>query len=163
MRWHLISDGSARQMYATGRGDPVARRFARVWTRVFDSGLLPKRWVTLEVRGRRTGKLRRFPLGMADVDGNWYLVSMLGECAWTRNVHAAQGRVVLKRRRRVPCTLTEVPVAERGPILQRYVDKVPGGRPHIPVAKGSPIGDFQAIASSYPVFLVTPDPANRMV
>jgi deazaflavin-dependent oxidoreductase (nitroreductase family) len=144
-------------MYATGQGNAAARRFARFWTRVIVSGLLPKRWVTLEVPGRRSGELRRFPLGMADVDGRWYLVSMLGECAWTRNVRAVQGRVALKRWKRVKCTLSEVPVEERGRILQRYVEKVPGGRPHIPVPKGSPVAEFQAIADRYPVFLVTPN------
>jgi deazaflavin-dependent oxidoreductase (nitroreductase family) len=150
-------------MYATGRGNATARRFARFWARIIVSGLLPKRWVTLEVRGRRSGEMRRFPLGMADVDGRWYLVSMLGECAWTRNVRAAGGQVVLKRWKRVPCSLTEVPVAERGPILQRYVEKVPGGRPHIPVPRGSSVAEFQAIADRYPVFLVTPDSEPRSV
>lgn len=68
-------------MYASGRGDVAARRLARLWGWVFSTGLLPKRWVTLEVPGRISGELRSFPLGMADVDRRWYLVSMLGECA----------------------------------------------------------------------------------
>ena len=94
---------------------------------------------------------------MADVGGHWYLVSMLGECAWVHNVRAAGGRVVLRRRRSYPCRLEEVPAAGRGPILKRYVDKVPGGRPHIPVPRGAPIERFQAIADGHPVFLVIPD------
>lgn len=36
----------------------------RVWARVFRFGLLPRRWVTLEVRGRRSGKITASPLGM---------------------------------------------------------------------------------------------------
>jgi len=120
-------------------------------------GLLPTRWVTLEVPGHRTGELRRFPLGMADVRGRWYLVSMLGECAWVRNVRAADGRVVLRRRHPHQRTLQEVPVEDRGPILRRYVDKVPGGRPHIPVARGAPVEEFQAVAADYPVFVVIED------
>jgi hypothetical protein len=47
------------------------------------------------------------------------------------------------------------PLNQRAPILRRYVDKVPGGRPHIPVAKGAPLADFEAIAASYPVFEVS--------
>ena len=155
MRRWPVSDEAAREMYAGGRGDHVARRFARVWAAVFAAGLFPRRWVTLEVPGHQTGELRRFPLGMADVGGRWYLVSMLGECAWVRNVRAADGRVVLRRRRARRCRLVEVPVDERAPILRRYVDKVPGGRPHISVPPGAPLADFAAIAAAHPVFEVT--------
>jgi hypothetical protein len=52
------------------------------------------------------------------------------------------------------CRLVEVPVDERAPILRRYLDKVPGGRPHIPVEPGAPLAEFEAIAASYPVFEV---------
>lgn len=86
-------------MYVGGRGNATARRYAWFWNRAFRLGLLPRRWVTLEVRGRRTGSLTRFPVGMADVAGQWYVVSMLGECNWVRNVRAAEGHVTLRRRR----------------------------------------------------------------
>jgi len=151
----LFSDQDLREMYVGGRGNAVARRFARVWAKVFALGLFPRRWVTLEVPGHRSGRTTRFPLGMADLDGTWYLVSMLGECAWVRNVRAADGQVVLRRRRGQRRRLVEVPVADRAPILQRYVDKVPGGRPHIPVERGAPLSEFAAIAANYPVFEVT--------
>jgi deazaflavin-dependent oxidoreductase (nitroreductase family) len=150
-RWP-ISDDEARQMYAGGRGNERARWYARLWGRVFRLGLLPRRWVTLEVPGRRSGRPMRVPLGMADVDGRWYLVSMLGECNWVANVRAAHGEVTLYRRRRRRVRLVEVPVEHRAPILRRYVEKVPGGRPHIPVPKGSAQSDFAAVADGYPVF-----------
>ncbi len=152
--WKLFSDDRIRRMYASGRGDATARRMSLFWARVHSMGILPKRWVTLEVPGHRSGELRRFPLGMADVAGRWYLVSMLGECAWVRNVRAAGGQVVLRRRRARQCTLEEVPVEDRGPVLRRYVDKVPGGRPHIAVARGARVEEFQAVAADYPVFAV---------
>ncbi len=120
-------------------------------------GLFPKRWVTLEVPGRVSGKVMSCPLGMADVDGRWYLVSMLGECNWVANVRAAGGRAVLRRRTGRTVRLQEVPVEHRAPILHRYVVKVPGGRPHIPVGRGRPVEDFVAIADRYPVFEVVDD------
>ncbi len=119
-------------------------------------GLLPRRWVSLEVRGRRTRRVTRFPLGMADVGGQWFVVSMLGECNWVRNVRAAQGRVTLRRRRPRAVRLFEVPVDERAPVIRRYVGRVPGGRPHIPVDRHAPMEAFEAIASNYPVFRVVP-------
>lgn len=152
----LISDRTARAMYAGHRGDPRARRFARFWAWLAAWGLLPRRWVALEVPGRRSGRLTRFPLGMADVDGRWYLVSMLGpDCNWVHNVRAAGGRVTIRRRRRFACQLTEVPVAERAPILRRYLRKAPGARPHIPVDRRATPAEFAAVAADYPVFGVS--------
>ena len=143
-----------RAMYVSGRGNATARRYARFWNIAFHLGLMPKRWVTLEVRGRRTGRVTRFPLGMADVGGQWYVVSMLGECNWVRNVRAAGGHVTLRRLRARPVRLVEIPVEKRAPVIRRYVQKVPGGRPHIPVEKNKPVEAFERIASHYPVFQV---------
>lgn len=152
-----ISDDELRAMYRGGAGNDDARWWARFWGRVHAWGVMPRRWVTLEVPGRRTGRVMRVPLGMADLDGRWYLVSMLGECNWTRNVRANGDRAVLRRGRATRCALVEVPVSAAGPILQRYLDKVPGGRPHIPVTKGSPVADFDAVADRFPVFEVLDD------
>ena len=153
-RWP-VSDDAARAMYAGGRGNADAQWYSRMWAKAFGSGLFPRRWVTLEVPGRVTGRTIRCPLGMADVGGHWYLVSMLGECNWVANVRAADGNAVLRRRRARPVRLVEVTdPACCGPILRRYVDKVPGGRPHIPVQRGGPLNDFVAIAGAYPMFEV---------
>lgn len=152
-RWP-ISNSAARAMYIGGRGNDTARRWARFWGRAIGASLLPRRWVNLEVRGRNTGRTTSFPIGMADVAGRWYLVSMLGECNWVANVRAANGDAVLRRRRARPVHLTEVPIDERGPILRRYVAVAPGGRPHIAVPKGATVEEFQAIAAQHPVFQV---------
>jgi polyisoprenoid-binding protein YceI len=150
-------DDSLRAMYRGGRADATARRLARMWAAVFGLGLAPRRWVTLEVPGRRSGRVTRFPLGMADRDGQWYLVPMLGEqCNWVQNVRAANRRATLRHRRAVACRLVEVPVSERAPVIKRYLEQVPGARPHIPVSRRAPVADFEAIAPRYPVFKVTP-------
>ncbi len=108
MRPAILSEARLRAMYAGGRGDATARRFARLWAAVFALGLAPKRWVTLEVAGRRSGRTVRFPLGMADWEGHWYLVPMLGEqCNWVQNVRAAHGRVTLRHRQAIACRLIE--------------------------------------------------------
>ena len=143
-------------MYLGGHANTTARRYARFWNMAFRLGLLPRRWVTLEVRGRRTGRVTRFPVGMADVGGQWYVVSMLGECNWVQNVRAAGGRATLRRRRVRPVMLVEMPVENRAPAIKRYVMRVPGGRPHIPVDRHEPVEAFEAIASNYPVFQVMP-------
>jgi hypothetical protein len=144
-----------RRMYPGGRADAVARRLSHLWAAVFGAGFSPRRWVSLEVAGRRSGKIRRFPVGMADYNGSWYLVSMLGErCNWVRNARAADGLVSIRHGRRRRCHLVEVPSQERGPIIKCYLNKVPGGRPHIPVDRSAPLSAFEAIADQYPVFRV---------
>ena len=93
---------------------------------------------------------------MADLKGQWFLVPMLGErCNWVQNVRAAHGRVIIWHGRAVACTLTEIPVGDRPPVLKRYLQKVPGARPHVPVSPDAEITEFAAIAARYPVFLVT--------
>lgn len=152
------SDNRLRAMYATGRADRTARSLARKWAAVFSLGFAPARWVTLEVTGRKTGQPTRFPLGMADLVGQWFLVPMLGgQCNWVLNVRAAHGRVIIRHGRAVACTLAEIPVGERPAVLKRYLQKVPGARPHIPVSRHADITEFAAVAARYPVFLVTPD------
>ena len=154
-----ISSERLRGMYASGRANGTARRLARMWAAVFSLGLSPRRWVALEVPGRRTGRTRRFPLGMARLDRQWYLVSMLGEqCNWVQNARAADGLVTLRHGRAVRCMLREVPVGERPPVLKRYLQQVPGARPHFPVSRNADVTDFEAIAARYPVFLVARAP-----
>ncbi len=142
-----------RAMYRGQRGNATARRYARWWSTVFGWGLAPSRWVTLEVPGRTSGRLTRFPLGCATSAHERYLVSMLGDdCHWVKNVRANDGRAVIRHGRARPVQLEEVPAGDRAAILARYVAQVPGGRPHIPVPVGAPLSDFAAIASRYPVF-----------
>jgi hypothetical protein len=53
-------------------------------------GISPNHLITLEVKGRRSGRIIRIPLVMVVVEGERYLASMLGvNAAWVRNVKAA--------------------------------------------------------------------------
>jgi hypothetical protein len=142
-------------MYEGNRGNSTARKFARLWSVVFGLGLMPRRWVTLEVAGRTTGRRTRFPLGMATNEGNSYLVSMLGEnCNWVKNVRAANGEVIIRRRRPMARRLVEVEVDQRADLIKLYLKQVPGARPHIGVDRNAGIDQFAKIASSTPVFRV---------
>jgi deazaflavin-dependent oxidoreductase (nitroreductase family) len=144
-------------MYRGGRPNRVARLLNGIWRLSADAGLAPNRLSTLEVRGRRTGKLRSFPVVVADYAGERYLVAMLGQGAnWAANVRAAGGRAVLRHRRREAVRLEELDPAARGPVLQRYLKLAPGARAHIPVDPDAASAEFDAIAGQYPVFRVRP-------
>ena len=43
----------------------------------------------LRIRGRKSGRLYDFPLRMATLDGQDYILSMMGETQWVRNLRAA--------------------------------------------------------------------------
>jgi hypothetical protein len=110
----------------------------------------------LEVPGRRSGRVISFPVVIADYAGERYLVAMLGENTnWVQNVRAAGGRASLRHGCRETVRLDEVDTDERPPILRRYLDCAPGARPHIPVDRRAPEGEFERIAPQVPVFRVT--------
>jgi hypothetical protein len=122
---------------------------------VFGLGVAPNYMVTLQVVGRRSGRLISFPLAMTVVDGERYLVSMLGaDIAWVRNLQAAGGYAFLRHGRTERVRLEEVAVDKRGPVLKAYLKRAPGARPHVPVNKDASLPQFDAIAARIPVFRV---------
>ncbi|MFC3965317.1 nitroreductase/quinone reductase family protein [Nocardia jiangsuensis] len=149
-----------RRMYRSARPGTAARVLNRFAEFIFTAGVLsPGHAMTLEVAGRRTGRPVTLPIAVADHDGQRYLVSMLGQNAgWVRNVAAAHGHAALYRRGREAVQLTEVPAADRAPILRRYLAVAPGARPHFPVDRRAPLSEFERIASRYPVFRIDPLP-----
>lgn len=148
-----------RWMYRDGRPHRLAKILNRVSAWQFSTRLLAsRRWVTLEVRGRRSGRTIAFPLVIADYEDERYLVSMLGADAnWVRNVRAAGGRAVVRHGGRERVRLEEVDVRLRAPILRRYLALAPGARAHIPVNRHAPLEEFERIAARYPVFRIVPD------
>jgi len=114
-------------------------------------GVAPNYLVTLEVVGRRSGRAVSFPLVMAVVDGERYLVSMLGsDVAWVRNLRATDGRALLRHGRTERVRLEEIPVEKRGPVVKAFLQRAPGARPHILVDKDAPLEEFEAIAPQIP-------------
>jgi len=112
--------------------------------------------MTLEVTGRKSGRTISLPVVPAGIDGQRYLVSMLGDnVQWVQNVRAAGGKAVLRSGSREHVQLQEVPAAERAPILKAYLQRAPGARPHVPVSKDAALADFQTVAAAFPVFRVT--------
>jgi deazaflavin-dependent oxidoreductase (nitroreductase family) len=131
----------------------------RVAAMAGSAGLWPNRLATLEVRGRRSGRLVSFPLMVADYQGERYLVAMLGERTnWVSNVRAAGGHAVLCHGEREAVRLEEVDPQARVEILRRYLQVAPGARPHIPVDRRAPVAEFERIAPQYPVFRIRADP-----
>ena len=144
-----------RWMYRGGRPNIFAKIQNRFWAILHSLGIFPDRFVTLEVAGRKSGKIVSFPLAMTGMNGERYLVSMLGEeTNWVRNVKATNGKARLVHRIREQVLLEEVDIKQRAPILKAYLQIAPGARPHIPISKDAPISEFEKIVSKYPIFRI---------
>jgi deazaflavin-dependent oxidoreductase (nitroreductase family) len=117
-------------------------------------GLPPRRQVGLEVRGRKSGQPHRIPVVVATVDGERYLVSMVGEKEWVRNVRAAGGEATIISGGRRAVTLVDVPVEERAPVIKEYLRVAPGGRPHIGLRANASLEECAGVAAAHPVFRI---------
>lgn len=146
-----------RWMYRGGRPNQLTKIINKGWALIHSLGIFPNYLVTLEVVGRQSGKTISFPLAMTVLNGERYLVSMLGEGTnWVRNVRAADGRATLRHGRREPVLLQEVDDSRKAPILKAFLQHAPGARPHILVDKDAPLTEFEKITAQYPVFKVNP-------
>lgn len=140
-------------MYREGYPNRLTKKINKVWGLLHTIGIFPNRFVTLEVVGRRSGKTISFPLAMTVMNGERYLVSMLGnEANWVQNIKAADGKALLRHGISEQVILKDVEVSQRATILKAYLKIAPGARPHISVSKDAPISEFEKIASQYPVF-----------
>ena len=152
-----VLDSFYRWLYRGNRPNWIARIANRASAVIGSSGLTPNYMETLEVIGRKSGRLHSLPVAIAVVNGERYLVSMLGEnVQWVENVRAAGGRAALRSGGREQITLDEIPAESRAPILKAYLLRAPGARPHVPKNKDAPLADFEKIAPAYPVFRVAP-------
>lgn len=146
-------------LYRDGRPRRLARLADRLTAALASCGVGPDHLVSLEVRGRRSGRQVSVPLVAADVEGERYLVSMLGnDVHWVRNVRAAGGRAAIRHGKRANVQLEELPPEQRAPVLRAYLRRAPNARDHFPVDPDAPTEAFAAIVHRHPVFRVTTRP-----
>jgi deazaflavin-dependent oxidoreductase (nitroreductase family) len=146
-----------RAMYRQGRPNAFARLINRLDIMAYGSRVLPlRRIAVLKVVGRHSGRVTSVPVAVTRHRGAEYLVSMLGpEANWVRNLRAAGGTGVLRRRgRETPITLEEVPPEHRAEILRRYLAIAPGARPHVRLRPTAPLTAFHAVATRHPTFRI---------
>lgn len=153
----MVNPNFNRWLYRGQRPNWIAKILNGFWALVHSSGIAPNYLVTLEVIGRKSGRVVSLPMAIAIVDGQRYLVSMLGEnVQWVLNARAAGGKVTLRSGGREEVQLEEVPVEQRAPILKAYLRRAPGARPHVSVSKDAPLTEFEKIAGEHPVFHIVP-------
>ena len=122
-------------------------------------GLMPSKTVTLEVKGRRSGRVRSTVINWVEHEGERYFVSPRGEAEWVRNVRAAGGDAAIRHRGHQRVRLEEIPFDQRAPILKAYLgENAWSTQQHFGVDPKAEIEEFEAIAGRHPVFrIVTVD------
>ncbi len=110
----------------------------------------------LEVRGRKTGEPRQTPVNPLTLGDKTYLVAPRGETQWVRNVRAAGRLDLLLGRRRTHYVATELPDAEKLPVLRAYLErwKAEVGVFFDGVGPKSTDEEIAAIAPKHPVFAI---------
>jgi hypothetical protein len=116
-------------------------------------GLAP----ALTVRGRSSGRRYTVPVLPLDYEGKQYLVAPRGNTHWARNLRSVGEGELRAGGRKVHFRATEIPAAQRAPLVAAYVQKY-GSKYGGFVAK-----EFAALPdpADHPVFVIEPEPAKR--
>lgn len=73
----------------------------------------------LRVTGRKSGRVYDVPVRVAVLDGQRYVISMLGDSQWARNLRAAGQAQLIRGRSAEPVSAQEVRVPEKEELLTR--------------------------------------------
>ncbi len=104
---------------------------------------------------RRSGQVRSTVVNWVEHEGERYFVSPRGDAEWVRDVRAAGGEAVIRRRGRERVRLEDVASEQRAPILKAYLgENAMTTRKHFGVDPKAELGEFEAIAERHPVFRV---------
>lgn len=110
----------------------------------------------LEVRGRRSGEVRKTPVNLLELEGHRFLVSPRGEGEWVRNVRAADGHLdLVVGRRREHAVATEITdPGRKAEVLRAYLKRwqMEVGMFFDGVSATSDESELRRIAPQHPVF-----------
>jgi deazaflavin-dependent oxidoreductase (nitroreductase family) len=119
-------------------------------------GIGPAPQHLLRIAGRRTGRPRTTPVAVVTVDGDRYVVAGFDGSDWVANARVAGTGQLRRGRDAEDVALTEVPIAQRGPILRAFAANVRGGQPFVGVAPHAPADAFAEAGARHPVFRLDP-------
>jgi hypothetical protein len=131
----------------------------------FTSLGITSRTVTLEVRGRTTGRPIRVSLSRTIYAGDHHFVSLGGEASWVKNVRASAGKAIIISRKRIPVHLQEIPLQDRAPVLLAYVQTrafthsgAQASKHFFGLAPNPSLQEMAQIAGRYVVFRIEASP-----
>jgi deazaflavin-dependent oxidoreductase (nitroreductase family) len=158
----MPEDPSTRYVMPT---TPMGRRMGRLSNGLVAAmtrrGISLKGSRVLSVQGRKSGEWHSTPVNPLTYQGNTYLVSPRGQTQWVRNMRVAGGGKLQVGRRVESFTATELPDAQKPPLLREYLRrwKFEVGMFFEGVGPDAPDARLLDIAPGYPVFEITADQA----
>ena len=110
----------------------------------------------LAVQGRKSGEWRTTPVNLLTRDGERYLVAPRGQAQWVRNIRVSGGGELRLGRKAETFTVTELPDAEKVPVLRLYLERWGWevGRFFEGVTKHATDEELVGIAPGFPVFRI---------
>lgn len=110
----------------------------------------------LELRGRKSGKIRSLVVNPLEFDGETYLMSARGESDWVRNIRASGKGTLRRGRNSREFRANELTDAEKLPIMRAYLQKWGWQvKSFMGVDGKSSDDDLRSILSKHPLFLLT--------
>jgi deazaflavin-dependent oxidoreductase (nitroreductase family) len=118
----------------------------------------------LRVRGRRSGRLYDVPVRIAALNGQRYVVSLLGASQWARNLRAAGAAQLLVGASVEPVVAREIQAEEKGAFLAWYCQQ-PEHRLSVRYGLNADTANLtpaeaDRLARQYPVFQLEPAGAH---
>ncbi|MDW3215623.1 MAG: nitroreductase family deazaflavin-dependent oxidoreductase [Ilumatobacteraceae bacterium] len=132
--------------------------FSRIPFRLLSIGVPMGPLALLETQGRRSGRSHRVPVVLLRSGEERWLVSPFGNTSWVLNVRAGSHVRLGRGRRLRSIELTELPIAERAPLLRifrRRFGAIPFVRAAFDASGRDSIDAFAAEADRHPVFRIT--------
>ena len=118
----------------------------------------------LRVQGRKSGRIYEIPVRIAIMDGQRYLMSMLGETQWVHNIRATDSAQLLAGRNVEHICVDEIEGEEKAAFLtwyckhpqyaQRARDGLKADTEHLTST------EIERLARLYPVFRLEREPNN---
>jgi len=125
-------------------------------------GIVAVRWRAFDINQTQHGDLVsailfNLPVDLLQFEGKPYLVAPRGRTQWVRNVEASAEITLRKGSTIARYGVRALSDAEKVPILKAYLDSFPSEvQRFFPVAAGSPVEAFSALAPRYPAFELLP-------
>jgi deazaflavin-dependent oxidoreductase (nitroreductase family) len=129
--------------------NPLVQFLTRIGISVYGSRILA-------VRGRKSGEWRTTPVNLLEFQRGRYLVAPRGVTEWVRNIRVSGGGELRVGSRTEVIRVTELPDAEKPPLLRHYLKrwKFEVGQFFQGVGPDAPEADLLRIAPNHPVFRI---------
>jgi deazaflavin-dependent oxidoreductase (nitroreductase family) len=113
----------------------------------------------LSVRGRKTGRLRKTPVGLFETKEHRYLFGTFGEAQWSKNLRVTGEAQLISGRRKETVVARELSADERASVLKEVLPPYLASRitrtfirMGYDVSSDSPLSDFVTEAEQHPGF-----------